>query len=118
MSYYTSETELENLVRDFETCAIDKNEFKHPQHLAVAAWYVETLGKSAALDRMRSGLLSFLDHHGVDPQKYSETVTVFWIQQVAEKLNELGSGVPLVEKCNRVVETYAQSANSQTSISS
>lgn len=119
MSYYSSETEIENLVRAFETCTIDKTEFKHAQHLTVAAWYVQTLGKNAALDRMRSGLLSFLDHHGVDPQKYSEAVTVFWIQQIAEKLNELGSEIPLVEKCNRVVETYLpQPANSQTSNSS
>lgn len=119
MSYYSSETEIENLVRAFETCAIDKTEFKHAQHLTVAVWYVQTLGKSVALDRMRSGLLTFLNHHGVDSQKYSETVTVFWIQQIADKLNELGPEASLVEKCNRVVEMYVpQPANSQTSISS
>jgi hypothetical protein len=119
MSYYHSESEIENVVRAFEACEIDKTEFKHAQHLTVAVWYVQTLGKNAALDRMRAGLLSFLNHHGVDKQKYNETVTMFWIQQIAEKLNELGTGLSLVEKCNRVVETYvAQPASSQTSISS
>lgn len=119
MSYYSSETEIENLVRAFESCTIDKLEFKHAQHLTVAVWYVQTLGKDLALDRMRLGLITFLDHHGVDPQKYNETVTVFWIQQIAEKLNELGPDVALVEMCNRVVETYVpQPANSQTSSSS
>ena len=49
-------------------------------------------------------LMRFLDHHGVDRKKYSETITVFWIDKVAEKLNELGAGVSLVEKCNTIVE--------------
>ena len=119
MSYYHSETEIETVVRAFEACRLDKTEFKHAQHLTVATWYVEMLGKDAALDRMRAGLHRFLDHHGVDKAKYSETVTVFWIQQIAEKLTELGSEVSFVEKCNRVVETYLpQPASSQTSISS
>ncbi len=119
MTYYHSETEIENVVRAFEACEIDKTQFKHAQHLTVAVWYVQTLGKDAALDRMRAGLHTFLDHHGVDKTKYNEMVTVFWIQQIAEKLNELGGGVSLVEKCNRVVETYAaQPASSQTSSSS
>jgi hypothetical protein len=119
MSYYHSETEIETVVRAFEACRLDKTEFKHAQHLTVATWYVQMLGKDAALDRMRAGLLAFLDHHGVAEGKYSETVTVFWIQQIAEKLNELGCEMSLVEKCNRVVETYLpQPASSQTSISS
>ena len=104
---YHSETEIENLVRAFEACAIDKTEFKHRHHLAVAVWYVQTLGKKAALDRMRSGLLHFLDHHGVDPKKYNETITVFWIERVADKLNELGADVPLVEKCNEIVKSMS-----------
>ena len=119
MSYYHSETEIETVVRAFEACRIDKTEFKHAQHLTVATWYVQMLGKDAALDRMRAGLITFLDHHGVDKGKYNETVTVFWIQQIAEKLNELGVEMSLVEKCNRVVETYMpQPASSQTSSSS
>ena len=119
MSYYHSETEIENVVRAFEACRLDKTEFKHAQHLTVATWYVQVLGKDAALDRMRAGLLAFLDHHGVDKAKYSETVTMSWIQQIAEKLNEFGGEVSLVEKCNRVVETYLpQPASSQMSSSS
>lgn len=103
-NHFQSETEIENLVRAFEACEIEKTEFKHRDHLTVAVWYVHTLGKEAALDRMRSGLLRFLDHHGVDRKKYSETITLFWIELVADKLNEFGAGVSLVEKCNRVVE--------------
>ena len=66
---------------------------------------VRVLGIDAALDRMRSGLLRFLEHHGVDKGKYSETVTVFWIDKINEKLNELGPDVSLVDKCNTVLDT-------------
>ena len=103
MSTYQSEAEIENIVRAFETCETGKDDFKHRDHVVVAIWYVETVGREAALDRMRSSLIRFLDHHEVERKIYSETVTVFWIEKVAEKLQELGPDVSLVEKCNRIV---------------
>jgi predicted NAD/FAD-binding protein len=105
MSTYQTDAEIENVVRSFEACEIDKEAFKHRDHLIVAIWYVETLGREAALARMRSSLMRFLDHHGVDKKKYSEPVTVFWIDKVAEKLKELGSEVSLVRKCNTIVQS-------------
>ena len=102
---YQSEAEIENVVRAFETCVIDADDFRHPEHLAVAVWYVQNLGREAALERMRAGLLRFLAHHGVDKGKYSETTTVFYIDRIAEKLNELDPNVSLVEKCNTVLAT-------------
>jgi hypothetical protein len=104
---YQSETEIESVVRAFERCETGKDQFKHQDHLVVALWYLQTLSREAAVDRMRSSLLRFLDHHGVDKQKYSETITVFWIEQVAAKLNELGPEVSLVEKCNKIVSSSA-----------
>ena len=103
MSSYQSETEIEDLVRAFEACQIDKTEFRHRHHLAVAVWYVEKFGREAALDRMRAGLHRFLDHHSVDRKKYSEETTVFWINRVAEKLSELGPEISLVERCNSIL---------------
>lgn len=105
MNTYQTNAEIENVVRAFEACETDKEAFKHRDHLIVAIWYVETVGREAALERMRSSLMRFLDHHGVDRKKYSEPVTVFWIDRVAEKLKELGPEVPLVEKCNRIVRS-------------
>ena len=109
MSHYASEKEIENLVRAFESCEIGKHEFKHRQHLAVAVWYVQKVGPEAALDRMRSGLLRFLDHHDVDRGKYSEEVTVFWIERIVERLEALDANVSLVERCNRVVASLTES---------
>lgn len=102
---YQSVTEIENVVRAFERCETGKDQFRHEDHLVVAVWYLQTLTREAAVARMRSSLLRFLDHHGVDKQKYSETLTVFWIEQVAAKLNEFGPDVSLVEKCNQIVSS-------------
>ena len=105
MNPYQSEREIESVVRGFESCETGKDEFKHRHHLVVAVWYLRTLSREAAVDRMRSSLLRFLDHHGVDRKKYDETITVFWIERVAAQLSELGPDLSLVEKCNRILES-------------
>ena len=117
MNRYESDDEIENVVRGFEACETDADDFRHPHHLAVAVWYLHTMDRDAALDRMRSGLLRFLDHHGVDKGKYSETTTVFWIDKIAVKLNELGPDVSLVEKCNTVLDAdFADKKSGSTRI--
>ena len=99
-----SEQEIERVVRGFETCQTSADDFKHKDHLVVAVWYVHNLGREAALERMRDGLLQFLAHHEVDPNKYSEEITRFWIERIAERLDEVGN-VSIVEKCNAVLAT-------------
>ena len=99
-----SEEDIERVVRGFETCQTSAGEFKHKDHLVVAVWYVHNLGREAALERMREGLLRFIAHHQVDPKKYSEEVTQFWIDRIAERLDQVGN-VSIVEKCNVVLST-------------
>ncbi len=101
---YSSEIEIERIVCGFETCKIDKSAFKHREHLTVAVWYLQTLDTRAAVEQVRTALLRFLDHHGVAREKYSEEVTVFWIELIAEKLAELAPELGLVEKCNYIIE--------------
>ena len=103
MNRYQSEDEIEMVVRGFETCETGADDFHHSEHLAVAVWYVHTMDRDRALERMRAGLFRFLEHHGGDTSKYSETVTVFYIDKIAEKLSQMGPEVPIVEKCNAVL---------------
>ena len=103
MNRYQSEDEIENVVRGFETCATSGDDFHHAEHLVVAVWYVHRMNRDAALDSMRAGLFRFLEHHGVERGKYSETVTAFYIDKIVEKLNEMGPEVSVVEKCNAVL---------------
>ena len=101
MNRYESEAEIESVVRAFEACETSADDFHHSEHLAVAVWYLQTMDRDAALDRMRAGLLRFLDHHEGDTSKYSETITVFYIDKIAEKLDQIEGSI--VEKCNAVL---------------
>lgn len=107
LAVYSSESEIEAVVRGFETCETDKTAFKHREHLTVAVWYLQTLDTKAAVERMRTGLLGFLVHHGVPLEKYSEDVTVFWIELIAEKLRDLGPETSLVDQCNHILSLPA-----------
>ena len=104
---YDSEEEIERLVHGFESCTIAAAEFHHREHLVVAVWYLQTLTRDEAVARMRTTLLRFLDHHGVDPKKYSEEVTVFWIRKIASSLDGMNTDASLVEKCNNVISAFS-----------
>lgn len=108
---YDSEEEIERLVRDFESCTIAAADFHHREHLVVAVWYLQTLSPPDAVARMRSALRRFIDHHGVDPKKYSEEVTVFWIQEVARELERMGSETQLVDKTNQIISRFSSRAH-------
>ena len=101
MNRYESEDEIEKVVRAFETCETGADDFHHSEHLAVAVWYLHTMDRDAALDRMRAGLLRFLDHHVGDTSKYSETITVFYIDKIAAKLEQIEGS--FIEKCNTIL---------------
>jgi hypothetical protein len=103
---YTSEEEIESVVRGFETCTTPAREFHHREHLTVAVWYLQTLSREEAVDRMREALFRFIDHHGVDPKKYSEEITVFWIREIASHLEGINADASLVEKCNKVIDLF------------
>jgi len=110
MNLYESEEEIERVVRGFETCATAAADFHHREHLTVVVWYLQTLSPPEALARMRAALLRFIDHHGVDPKKYSEEITVFWVDAVARQLAEMGSEPQLVEKCNQILLKFGSRA--------
>jgi hypothetical protein len=107
---YESEEEIEAVVRGFETCATPAAEFHHREHLVVAVWYLQTLTCDEAVARMRAGLLRFLEHHGVNPKKYSEEVTVFWIFEIASQLKEMGAETQLVDKTNQIISRFSSTA--------
>jgi hypothetical protein len=107
---YESEVEIEQAVRGFETCATPAADFHHREHLGVAVWYLQTLSRAEAVDRMRAGLLRFIEHHGVDPKKYSEEVTVFWVDAVASRLEGMGSETQLLEKVNQIILSFSSTA--------
>lgn len=74
------------LVDRLERCLLAKTEFHHRDHLAVAVTYLYAADFATALDRMRATLLRFSSHHGVG-DRYHETLTRFWMEQVEKRLD-------------------------------
>lgn len=109
MNLFKDQKEIANIVEGFESCTTGKADFKHADHLTVAVCYLQTLSVREATDRLRESLLRFVDHHGVDRQKYNETITIFWLELAAAELKKL-SGKTLVEQCNAVLESLNHSS--------
>ena len=104
---YDSEDDILRVVRGFETCETPAGEFHHREHLTVAVWYLKTLSREETVKAMRTALLRFVDHHGADRKKYSEEVTVFWVEAIASQLEKMGSEPPLVDKCNQIISKFS-----------
>jgi len=107
--HYTDQAEIEAVVQGFESCTTEKDDFSHASHLTVAALYLYNLNEREATEKMRTGLLRFLNHHGIGPTKFHETLTVFWIKILRAYLLQLDPQTSLVEMTNTVVERAGNS---------
>jgi hypothetical protein len=110
MHGFQSNEEITAVVKGFESCETDKTVFKHQDHLVVAVAYLNDLTVPEAVERMRTCLLRFVAHHKVDQRKYNETITVFWIEMVAQTLAKMDRSLNLVDRCNRVVQEFPNAA--------
>jgi len=104
MEPYRSEQEIEAVVYGFESCQTQADGFKHREHLTVAAAYLRKSTAEQAFQQMCSGLLRFLDHHGVGRAKFDERLTMAWIKRVNDTIKELDPNLSLLEVTNVVVE--------------
>ena len=66
--HYQTAQEIEAVVAGFENCTTANEQFTHLSHLTVAAYYLCTSTPDETFEKMRFGLLRFLDHHGVGRQ--------------------------------------------------
>jgi hypothetical protein len=101
-THYQTEQEIEAVVSGFENCNTSKEEFTHLSHLTVATYYLCNSTPEESFEKMRSGLLRFLDHHGVDSAKYSDRVTRAWIERIREVRQE-NQHASLLEIVNTVI---------------
>jgi hypothetical protein len=110
MNKYTTETEITDIVRGFETGTLPRNEFSHASHLVVVLNYVRQMTVDEAVEKMRFGLMNHLRLVGVDFTKenpYHETLTVFWTRTVAD-FNASKNGASLLDVANEMVEVFSK----------
>ncbi len=101
--YFRTEQEIEAVVSGFESCTSSKEEFTHLSHLTVATYYLCNSTPEESFAKMRTGLLRFLNHHGVNPAKYSDRVTRAWIEQIGQVCEMTNQDSSLVEMVNKVI---------------
>src|SRR5437660_3006826 len=75
----------QDLVRDFETCALPNEVFHHREHILVAWTYLRQMDYSAAEKRMSEAIRKFAEFHGATA-KYHHTITLVWMRLVAAAL--------------------------------
>lgn len=101
--------EYEQIVEEFEACSLDPAAWNHKAHLVVAAWYLTWLSPGQALARLKVGLKRY---NGAHPESvrvgYHETLTVFWLSQVAYTLAAARPG-GLVEAVDCVLQALGDS---------
>jgi len=102
-THYQTEQEIEAVVSGFENCTTSKEAFTHLSHLTVATYYLCNSTCDESFQKMRLGLLRFLNHHGVDTGKYSDRVTRAWLEQIHNVCELMDEGSPLVEIVNTVI---------------
>ena len=106
---YETEKDVLDLVGSFEDATISREDWKHPEHLIVALYYVSHFDVETAIDKMRSGILNLLSNgFKVDLSKempYHETITIFWIRAVA-KFHAASNGKPLGSKFDEMVAKF------------
>jgi hypothetical protein len=103
--FYDSEKEIEALVRGLEMCTLKPEVFDHAAHLVVGLWYVSKSSETKATKSMRVGLLRFIAHNGVDPQKYNETITIFWVKWLRSFIDQTGASRPIEALANELIKT-------------
>lgn len=101
---YQTEAEIAAVVQGFESCTTGKDDFPHSKHLAVAVWYLRDSTVEQAFERMRAGLLRFLNHHSIGQGIYKEELTRAWINLVQSELEGLDHNLSLVTITNTVIE--------------
>ena len=99
---FTDDSEIFDLVRRFESCALNPEDFRHYQHLTVALYYVRHFPYDVASEKMRSGIQKLAAAYG--KTGYHETITLFWLKMVAD--SAVAHQGTLFDSANKLIAQY------------
>jgi hypothetical protein len=88
-----STTELTDaeFIRAFEACELSNESFHHRDHIRLAWIYLQRYTELEAREHMAGAIRKFATHHGKS-DKYHDTVTVAWLQLVANGIARMPPG--------------------------
>jgi len=91
---YSSDDDVEMLVRRFERTELPRSEWTHAAHLTVGLWFVLHLPLEQALAAMREGITRYNNAVGIkntDTSGYHETLTVLYVHAIQAFVEEFRS---------------------------
>src|SRR5689334_3339479 len=103
------DSDLQDLVRQFEDCTLAKDRWTHRAHLCVAVWYLTQLPRDDATDRIRQGIQRYNASLG-NSQGYHETVTLSWIALLADFLSQTDTAFSPAHCATAATERFADSS--------
>lgn len=86
---FDTEESLDSFLAAFEEGTWPGANWKHAHHLVMAACYVFAYGRDIALELARANIPKYNESQGgknTEDSGYHETLTVFWIDRVAENI--------------------------------
>jgi len=89
---FTSDAEIAELVRLFESCDLPGERWTHRAHLAVAASYLRRYPLPEATDRARTHIRRYNASRG-NHTGYHETITVLFMRLVADGMRANPTGL-------------------------
>ncbi|MBL8176231.1 MAG: GNAT family N-acetyltransferase [Bryobacterales bacterium] len=101
-----SDEALAAFVESFEECAIPAAEWTHAAHVAMAGGYLLERPLEGAIAAARAGIQRYAKARGVDPSRYHETLTLFWVYVCHAFLQE--RGIPGAEGVRALVGEYGR----------
>jgi hypothetical protein len=104
-----SDAELQRFVEQFLSLRLPMAEWTHRAHVGVAATLTAGRGRDAALATLRDAIPRYNEATGganTDSGGYHETLTVFWVDRVADLLDRLPQEWGVLARVRAVVEAY------------
>lgn len=101
-----SDEALAGFVEEFEECTIPAAEWTHAAHLAMAGGYLLERSLDQAIEAARVGIQRYAKCRGVDPARYHETLTQFWMYVSHAFLHE--RGLPGAEGVRALIGEYGR----------
>jgi hypothetical protein len=103
-------SEIEYLIREFESGTLPRGQWTHGAHLAVACWYLLCYQDDEATRRIRDGIRNYNDAAGILTTRdsgYHETITLFWIWLIKDYLSTVARERSIVWIINNLLTRYS-----------
>lgn len=97
---------LDAFVARFRAGELARAEWTHAAHLRVGAWHVHHHGAEAAVELLRAAIRQLNERHGTPNSAtsgYHETITVAYVQLIAQALAAGAGDTPLETRVDRLL---------------